>query len=137
MTFQCCLLLVVVVVFGFSYTLQCCGPVAVISFNRAIKKTPPYTECMLFQLKLNIFLVFLRFSFVFYLFVYRTEDNEQREHLLNILKQKAQQNAQYKTSSVHGKALSYTYSIASSTNTTKGAGGTYVRSFQDTVCDNT
>ncbi|XP_037032862.1 KAT8 regulatory NSL complex subunit 3 isoform X5 [Bradysia coprophila] len=29
------------------------------------------------------------------------KDNEQREHLLNILKQKAQQNAQYKTSSVN------------------------------------
>lgn len=46
----------------------------------------------------KIFLVFLCFLFLFF-----TEDNEQREHLLNVLKQKAEQNAQYKTSSVNGK----------------------------------
>lgn len=42
--------------------------------------------------------------FLFFVFFF-TEDNEQREHLLNILKQKAEQNSQYKTSSVNGKAF--------------------------------
>ncbi len=51
-----------------------------------------------------LFLVFLRFFFSFVLSFF-TEDNEQREHLLNVLKQKAEQNAQYKTSSQTGKAF--------------------------------
>lgn len=58
-------------------------------------------ECMLFHLRS----IFSFFMFFFISFIFFTEDNEQREHLLNILKQKAEQNAQYKTSSPNGKAF--------------------------------
>lgn len=65
---------------------------------------PVYSNaCNSINVEFVVFLTF--FLFIFFFIFYYNKDNERREHLLNVLKQKAEQNAQYKTSTANGKAF--------------------------------